>query len=328
MAFDRFLFHDLIGAKAGGDDGNLDAVAHRFIEDGAEDDVGVFVRGVVNDGRSFVDFMQHEVAGAGDVDQDAARSIDGLIFQQRRRDGARGRFDGAFLSGRHAGSHHGHAHVLHDRPHVGEVAIDDSGNGDDVGDALHRLPQNIVGDAKGVEQAGAVLHALHQALVGNGDDRVDAIAQFLQPLLGLEHALLAFKLKRRGDDGHRQRFQFTAQRRDDGGGAGAGAASESGGHEDHVGAFERLQQFFRVLERRLSTNIRIRARAEPLGEFRPQLNFHRGARAAQRLQIGVGHQEIDAFDVGFDHAIDGVAAAAADADDFDLGVVPGGVLKS
>ncbi len=44
-------------------------------------------------------------------------------------------------------------------------------------------------------------------------------------------------------------------------------------------------------------------------------------RALQRLQIGVGDYELHAFQVRLDHAIDRVAAAAAHADDFDLGAV-------
>jgi hypothetical protein len=35
------------------------------------------------------------------------------------------------------------------------------------------------------------------------------------------------------------------------------------------------------------------------------------------LQIGVGDEEVDALDAGLDHAVDRVAAAAADADDLD-----------
>ena len=39
----------------------------------------------------------------------------------------------------------------------------------------------------------------------------------------------------------------------------------------------------------------------------------------QRLGIGVDGDEFDALQAFVDHAIDGIAAAAADADDFDAG---------
>jgi hypothetical protein len=39
-------------------------------------------------------------------------------------------------------------------------------------------------------------------------------------------------------------------------------------------------------------------------------------RALKRLQVRIGNDEFDALNAGIDHAIDCVAAAAADADDF------------
>ena len=36
--------------------------------------------------------------------------------------------------------------------HVGKVEIDQTGNGDQIADALHRLAQNIVGDSKRIGQ--------------------------------------------------------------------------------------------------------------------------------------------------------------------------------
>ena len=56
-------------------------------------------------------------------------------------------------------AHHRIAHAGHDRLHVGEVAVDDAGNRDDVGDALHRLPQDVVGDAERFEEARVLRHA-------------------------------------------------------------------------------------------------------------------------------------------------------------------------
>jgi hypothetical protein len=41
-----------------GDDCDFYGVFHGVVHDGAEDDVGVFVRGFLDDGRSFVNFVQ------------------------------------------------------------------------------------------------------------------------------------------------------------------------------------------------------------------------------------------------------------------------------
>ena len=56
----------------------------------------------------------------------------------------------------------------------------------------------------------------------------------------------------------------------------------------------------------------------PLVSFTPSCSFTGGLRQLQRLAVGVGGDELHALHAGGDHAIDGVAAAAAHADDFDL----------
>ena len=106
-------------------------------------------------------------------------------------------------------------------------------------------------------------------------------------------------------------------------GAGAGAAAEAGGDEHHVGAFERFDDLVGIFERGLASDFGIGAGAQAVGELHAELDLHGRARHAQRLQVGVGDDEFDAFHAGVDHAVDGVAAAAAYADDFDLGVVAG-----
>ena len=61
------------------------------------------------------------------------------------------------------------------------------------------------------------------------------------------------------------------------------------------------------------------AGAEPAGPFRAQLNLVRRQRTIERLQIGIGRDEIDPLQVAVDHGVQGVAAAAADADHLDPG---------
>src|SRR3546814_3787231 len=57
-----------------------------------------------------------------------------------------------------------------------------------------------------------------------------------------------------------------------------------------------------------------RARAQSLGDLRPQLDTPFGRRSVERLRVGVGDDEIDALDARRDHVCDGIAARAADAD--------------
>src|SRR5438477_12952450 len=51
-------------------------------------------------------------------------------------------------------------------------------------------------------------------------------------------------------------------------------------------------------------------------------------RHAQRLQVCVGHYELDALHAGINHAIDCVVAASTHTDNLDLGVVAGLFVKA
>ena len=77
-----------VGPEAGGDDGDLNFIAQRLIEDGAENNVRVFVSGTLNDGGGLIDLTQFQGTGAADVDEDAAGAIDGSFFQKWRRHGS------------------------------------------------------------------------------------------------------------------------------------------------------------------------------------------------------------------------------------------------
>ena len=102
---------------------------------------------------------------------------------------ALGGVGGAVLAGAGADAHQRRAGVAHDRAHVGEVEVDQAGDGDQVGDALDALAQDVVGLAEGVEDRGAPLDDREQPLVGDHDQRVDVLAELLDALLGLARAL-------------------------------------------------------------------------------------------------------------------------------------------
>ena len=157
---------------------------------------------------------------------------------------------------RDAGAHERHAHAVHDRLHVGEVEVDLAGDGDEVGDALHRLAQDVVGDLERLVERRAALDEVEQPLVRDGDERVDRVAQRADALLGLHAAALPFEAERLRDHGHGQRAELRGQRGDDRRGAGAGAAAHAGGDEDHVGAAERLEDAIGVFERGLLADSR------------------------------------------------------------------------
>ena len=62
------------------------------------------------------------------------------------------------------------------------------------------------------------------------------------------------------------------------------------------------------------------ARAQPLRDGLAQLDAAVGLGERQVLGVGVGDDELDPFEAGVDHVVDGVAAGAADAEDDDAGL--------
>src|SRR5208337_3453446 len=282
-------------------------------------DIRVFVGGLLNDAGGFMNFLQGERRASANVDQNALRALNGIIFQQGAGDGAIGGVDGAVRAGSDSGAHHGITLAMHDGFHVGKIAIDDAGDGDDIRNALHGLAQNVVGDAERVEEAGTGLDSLHQAFVGNNDDRIHDADEFLQGLLRLEHAALALKRKGLGDHGYAERTDLAGQRSYHGSRTTSRASAKAGGDEDHVRAFEGFNNFFRIFERRLPANLRVRAGAKTLGEFRAELQFDGGLGEFEGLQVGVRRDELHAFHFGADHAVHGIAAAAAHTNHFQLG---------
>ena len=175
------------------------------------------------------------------------------------------RLDRAVLALGDAGAHHRHAHAGHDRLHVGEIEVDQPGHEDQIGDPLDRLTQHVVGGGERFESSASSRsmivssRSLGIVMIVSTQSRSAS-----RPRSACSEPLLAFELERLGHDGHRERAELARQAGDDRRGAGPGAAAEAGGHEDHVGAVERLNDAFGVLERRLAADVRDRRRRRGL----------------------------------------------------------------
>ncbi len=66
----------------GGDHGNLHVALHGFVEHGPEDDVGVGIGGVMDDAGRFAHFMKQEIVASGNVDENAARALNGAVIEK------------------------------------------------------------------------------------------------------------------------------------------------------------------------------------------------------------------------------------------------------
>ena len=234
---------------------------------------------------------------------------------------ARGGRDRAAVARCVADAHERGAGVGHDHLHVGEVGVDETRRRDEVGDALHALEQDLVRHLERVEHRGLLVGDLEQPVVGDDDQRVDLLLEVLDPLLGLDRAAPALERERSRHDTDGQRAGRLRHLRDDRRATGSGAAALARGDEHHVGALEHLFDLLAVLLGGLAPDLGVRARAEPTRELATEVELHVRVAHQQRLRVGVDRDELHALEPGVDHAVDGVAAATAHADDLDHGEV-------
>ena len=191
------------------------------------------------------------------------------------------------------------------------------GDRDQVGDALDALAQDVVGHPERVHDRRVLVDHLQQPVVLDHDQRVDVLAQVADPELGLLGALAALERERPRHDADRDRLELARELGHRRCAAGPGAAALACGDEDHVGALQRLLQLVAALVRGDLPDLRVGAGAEPARGVGSDLELHVGVRHQQRLRVGVDGDELAAGQAGVDHAVDGVRAAAADADDLE-----------
>src|SRR4051812_24552011 len=92
-----------------------------------------------------------------------------------------------------------------------EVEIDQARHQNQIRDALDRLAQHVVRQSECLRHRRAAIDDGEQPLVGNGDDRVDAVAQRLEAGFRVLRSLLALELERLGDDADGQCTKLTGQ---------------------------------------------------------------------------------------------------------------------
>ena len=140
-------------------------------------------------------------------------------------------------------------------------------------------------------------------------------------LLGDVEAAPALERERPRDDADRECPDLVREIGDDRRGARARAATLAGGHEHHVCALQHFLQLVARLECSRVPDLRISAGAQTAGHLVADVDLHVRVAHQQRLRIGVDADELDAGEARVDHPVDGVRAAATDADDLDHGYV-------
>jgi len=131
--------------------------------------------------------------------------------------------------------HDGVAHACHVVFTSAKSAIDDARDGDDVGDALNALAENVVGDAEGLEEA-RIFGDGEEFLVGDDDHGVDAFEQLCIPRSAW--TMRRLPSKRRRVTTATVSAPISLAREAMTGAAPVPVPPEAGGDEDHVGAVE------------------------------------------------------------------------------------------
>ena len=261
------------------------------------------------------DFFVHERIGVRDgyVQQDVLRPRNEVVVQQRRAQRRLGHRLGAVVAFGHGHGHMGAAAVAHHLRDIGEIDVHQIAlHGDDLGDALRRRCQDVVGLAEGLLEREAPVD-LENVLVVDDEQRIDVLPQLLDAAERLLVTDLALDGQRRGDDGHRQQSHLPGQFGDDGRSARTRAAAYAGRDEDHLRTdlLELLADFGQRLDRGAAPVLGIVARAEPLG---PEADFPLHGAFVQRLLVRVADHEGHAPDAEVPHVVHGVASGPADSD--------------
>ena len=177
--------------------------------------------------------------------------------------------------------------------------------------------KHIVSHFEGIGERGLVVGHAEQILVGDDDQCVDLVLQFLYALFGHAHAFPTLEVEGHCHETDGEHAHLAGYACHDRGRSGARASAHAGGDEDHVRAAELLGDLVHRLLGRSLADVRSGACAEALRDRGPELDPAVGARLLECLGIRVGDDELDAGKPVHDHVVDRVSSPPTDADDRD-----------
>ena len=182
---------------------------------------------------------------------------------------------------RHRRAHHRHADLAHHGAHVGEVDVDEPGIVDDLGDAGHRAVQHVVRRRVGVEHRDVVAQHLHQLVVGDDDQRVDALRELLDARLRDLLPLAPSNLNGRVTTATVRMSMLFAMSAMTGAAPVPVPPPMPGGDEQHVRALDHLGDAVAILHRRVAADLRLaRPRRGPRVSVAAELQLRRARSSA------------------------------------------------
>ena len=152
---------------------------------------------------------------------------------------------------------------------MGEIHVDQARLGNEFGNPLHSLAQNVVGQPKGHFHGHIDRGDLQEAVIGHTDERIGKWLKFLQPFLGILAAAAGFETERSGHNGDDHGSQAFGYPGGDGDRASARATAHSSGEKDHIRTRQSEVELFVAFLSGSFADLRIAAGSQSTGQFGP-----------------------------------------------------------
>ena len=270
-----------------------------------------------------MDFVHRQSGAAGNVNDYAGSALN-VGLEKRALNSLTHGVEGTVLAFTFTDTDMGVALVLHDGLDIGEVEVDERRGSNDLGYALYTLTEHVVRHLERLHERGALRNEKLYLFVGDNEQGIHYLLQFLDTFVGSVHTRFAFELlERLGNYRDGEDIHFFSHLSDDGSRSRSGTASHTRGYEQQIGILEMLSYLLFALLRRARSDLRISARSESLGQICSELDLYGGFAHVERLHIGVGCYERAGGYARQYHTVDGVVAASAHSDNLNIGYAVG-----
>ena len=272
----------------------------------------------LTDGLDIIHLEPLVIPPASHIDQQTLRRLEIEIIQQRRLQGPLDRLLKSLIAGTRTATHQRHSAATHHIADILEVHIDVAGPTDDLGNTAHRRRQHLVRMRERLmHQEIAVI--LVELLIVDDQQAVHIRLELVDTVDGFGNRLVTLILERNGNDSHRQDTPLLGHLGDDRRSTRSGAATHTGGDENHFRL--RSQQLLRDDVLGLDGSVTTLGRVGTGAKAFAQLDLDRDIALLQGLLVGVADNEVATLDLLVVHIRDCIAATASDADDFDRGYI-------
>ena len=213
-------------------------------------------------------------------------------------------------------THVSHTAALHDCSDICKVYVYETVLGDEVGDSLNTLSENVICHCKCLEHRCVLFARVDQLVIRDDDQRVNKVAEILDALCSAVPALLALECERLCDYSYCKSSAVHRCLCDDRSCSCTCAAAHSGSNEYHVGILDVSDHFVDRFLGSLLTYLRVSSCSAASRDLFAELDLYLSLTSRKSLPVCIDANECHALQSGINHAVDGIASAAADSDYF------------